>query len=156
MLVLIYSPPAPDSCSSPLGLVFPVLLWATWTFWCLVRLQSSPLHKSYWCFVWLSDQGLVGGCRLPHDRSWLTTPVWGSVRDCTWPFNLKFKFLLSCKCICSPANQILCARMVLISVWKVVFRFKLHCWSNHMYMWLSLSMIDVDLRPRSLIVWPEA
>ena len=71
--VLIYSPPAPDSCSSPLGLVFPVL-WATRTFWCLFRLQSSPLHKSYWCFVWLSDPGLAGGCHMPHDRSWLTTP----------------------------------------------------------------------------------
>ena len=39
------------------------------TFWCLFRLQSSPLHKSYWCFVWLSDQGLAGGC-LMIDLDW--------------------------------------------------------------------------------------
>ena len=152
MLVLIYSPPAPDSCSSPLGLVFPAL-WTTQTCWCLFRLQSSPLHKSYWCFVWLSDQGLDGGC-LMIDLDW-RPPCEAASEIVRGP-------LISSSSSSSPVNVFVLLQIRYCThAWfwfqaeKLYFD-KLHCKSNHMYMWLSLSMIDVDLRPGSLIVWPEA
>ena len=63
MLVLIYSPPAPDSCSSPLGLVFP-------------RYEQPKLFGAYFDFKALhytSPIGALFGC---------LTQGWPEVASC--------------------------------------------------------------------------